>query len=724
MDVNIPTERSAPAQPQYSTKSPSIGTSKLRKSRVATVKSSSSTSDISVRIKSENDGKPEDRENAEEDGIEVFRFDRNSLKLRCEKISPKQLNANTEARKNHLHLEQAKAKLKEGIKLEKHNDNSSSSLSTSSNFDSDSEESESSSSTSSSSSSSSSSSCSSSSCNSSSSSSDASSSSSSKISNNTVFNEESKKRTTANNKCITIPKKPDLAVTESIIANIVPCVNRIDPEPSGRGTISLGCDDADIEETINVEDLIQKRSKLRKNSRWADYVGGRKSSRLAPKTSFCNKKYEAQIKKRLMTLLKRSPTEWTDDERTTIQSFPQLVLEVSKLVEKRLHKKEIASERTKELEDAPEVLDMKCSQLASVISRARYLIIYTGAGISTSAKIPDYRGPNGIWTLLQKGEEVAQSLTDFSQTADPTFTHMAIKELWDKRVVKHIVSQNLDGLHLRSGIPKTALSEVHGNMYVEVCVKCGREFIRLFDVTENTRRHHHKTGRYCYHCGASLIDSVVLFGEKGALRWPLNWAGAEYHVDKADAILCLGSSLKVLRRYPWLWCMSKPAAKRPNLYIVNLQWTPKDQFAQIKINGRCDEVMKKVMGHLNIPIPVYERRMDTIFTIASMLHPLEKETTTSSELLYPHDLEYPEKNKDLRNYIRYEPVFKVPIPYENGHIRKPAQTEDNNDSDSNRSVKTVSVVKTKKRVLKGNNSSWLGNAVKSVNAKQKRKKIK
>jgi NAD-dependent deacetylase sirtuin 7 len=157
-------------------------------------------------------------------------------------------------------------------------------------------------------------------------------------------------------------------------------------------------------------------------------------------------------------------------------------------VQKRTETRLLASERLKEFEDSPELLERKCSQLAEVIRRAKYLVVYSGAGISTSAQIPDYRGPNGIWTLLKNGQSLDSQNQVVLTTADPTLTHMSIRELYSRGTVKHIVSQNCDGLHLRSGIPKNALSEVHGNMYVEVCLKCCREYVRLFDVTENTRR--------------------------------------------------------------------------------------------------------------------------------------------------------------------------------------------------------------------------------------------
>ncbi|KAI4492904.1 hypothetical protein M0804_002695 [Polistes exclamans] len=334
--------------------------------------------------------------------------------------------------------------------------------------------------------------------------------------------------------------------------------------------------------------------------------------------------------KKVAAILQKPEIDRTPEEVDILVSCSDVVKEVNLRQEKR----DRVKARLEEIEDVPEILEEKCIRLAAAISRANSLAVYTGAGISTAASIPDYRGTNGVWTRMQQGKDIGNH--DLSQ-AEPTVTHMALYALYKARVLKHIVSQNCDGLHLRSGIPRTLLSEVHGNMYVEVCRTCkpSREYWRIFDVTEKTARYSHGTGRLCHKCNSTLQDSIVHFGERGNLPWPINWTGASRAAKQADVILCLGSSLKVLKKYPWLWQMDRPVHKRPSLYIVNLQWTPKDENAVLKVNGKCDEVMKKVMTHLGLDIPEYNRAKDPIFFHAIRLQNSELPTTTQPCLEEP-----------------------------------------------------------------------------------------
>ncbi|XP_063618249.1 uncharacterized protein LOC134791207 [Cydia splendana] len=295
-----------------------------------------------------------------------------------------------------------------------------------------------------------------------------------------------------------------------------------------------------------------------------------------------------------------------------------------------------ARQRAEEVEDSPSVLRDKCRELARVVRQAKHLVVYTGAGISTAADIPDYRGPHGVWTRLQRGEDIGR--VEVSR-AQPTFTHMALAALVARGLCKFVVSQNCDGLHVRSGLPRRSLAELHGDMFAERCAapRCRAVLLRAFDTTQRTRRYSHGTRRTCPvpRCGRPLRDTIVHFGERARAAWPLNWAGALRHAAAADVILCLGSSLKVLRRYPRLWCMARPARARPRLYIVNLQWTPKDTAAELKINARCDSVMRELARRLRVRVPRYRRSRDPLLAHATPLAPAERHTCSRPVLAEP-----------------------------------------------------------------------------------------
>jgi len=339
-------------------------------------------------------------------------------------------------------------------------------------------------------------------------------------------------------------------------------------------------------------------------------------------------KRQKSMEQTISKIVRKTASDRTTDEWNLLQENQEMV----EKAEVKMNKVEEQKDRLKEFEDDLDVLRKKCAKLAEAIKRSKRLVIYTGAGISTSANIPDYRGPNGVWTLMDQGKEIASCDLGLAQ---PTTTHMALFMLHRQGKISHIVSQNCDGLHLRSGIPRSKLSEVHGNMFIEVCKGCKpvRPYVRLFDVTERTNRYRHSTKRRCYICGGGLVDTIVHFGERGSMAWPINWNGASKAAEKADMILCLGSSLKVLRRYPWLWCMDRPAKQRPPLYIVNLQWTPKDSAATLKLNGRCDFVMAEVLKCLRLGLPDYTPYNDPLLTYVTQLHDREEHTTTRRTLI-------------------------------------------------------------------------------------------
>jgi len=213
-----------------------------------------------------------------------------------------------------------------------------------------------------------------------------------------------------------------------------------------------------------------------------------------------------------------------------------------------------------EMFDSSDVLSGKMLSLVSLIKTSSYPIVFTGAGISTSSGIPDFRGPNGVWTRELKTSEMMGGTIDIGSNdlglntfngAKPSFTHRAIACLTHLGIVKHVVSQNVDGLHLRSGVLEDNLSELHGNIFKEKCERCGKEYLRDFDVGGMGLK---RTGRRCgdaIGCNGNLLSSKGSKACEGLLRdCAVDWdtelptrvfERAHLEHDKADLVICIGA---------------------------------------------------------------------------------------------------------------------------------------------------------------------------------------
>ncbi|KAI0486725.1 NAD-dependent deacetylase sirtuin-7 [Xylaria cf. heliscus] len=253
-----------------------------------------------------------------------------------------------------------------------------------------------------------------------------------------------------------------------------------------------------------------------------------------------------------------------------------------------------------EREESADVLDKKADALVKLIRKSKHFIVCTGAGVSTSAGIADFRGPNGVWTLRAQGKQ-AQNQKSTLQ-AIPTPTHMALVELQNHGILTYLISQNCDGLHRRSGILPNRISELHGNSNREYCKDCEKEYIRDFRAVSTYEKsiHDHRTGRKCALCGGALLDTIINFGEN-LFEEPLRLA--REHADKADLCLVLGSSLTVSPSNEIPETVGRK--RQAKLVICNLQSTPIDHLSDIRVFAKTDHLMTRVMAKLCLPIPSF-----------------------------------------------------------------------------------------------------------------------
>lgn len=222
-------------------------------------------------------------------------------------------------------------------------------------------------------------------------------------------------------------------------------------------------------------------------------------------------------------------------------------------------------------------LKERIDTLVQWIERARHLVVFTGAGISTESGLPDFRGPDGLWTRRDKG--LPPPKFDWL-SAKPNQSHMAIVKLQEMKKLSFLISQNIDNLHLESGISSDALAELHGNMKKLKCRRCGCKFDRFPDLKE------------CPRCSGELRSSVVNFGDP----MPVDEVEkAEWHSRHSDVFIVAGSSLVVY-----------PAANMPvialqsgsKLVIINQGSTPLDDVCHLRFREAVGNVLVPAVAQL------------------------------------------------------------------------------------------------------------------------------
>jgi len=240
-------------------------------------------------------------------------------------------------------------------------------------------------------------------------------------------------------------------------------------------------------------------------------------------------------------------------------------------------------------------------QLKNMLVASKHAVVFTGAGVSTESGIPDFRSPGGIWTRYQpidfreflSSEEARRetwrrkiAVDEAVSRAEPNCGHRAIAQLVAQGKVSSVITQNIDGLHQRSGISNEQVIELHGNGTYAACLECTRryelaEVFTAFKVNEDPP--------VC-ECGGFIKSATISFGQPMPFD-PMRRAQAES--KSCDLFLAIGSSLVV---YP---AASFPAVAKQNgsrLVILNREPTDLDYLADLVLNFEIGPTLGAVTG--------------------------------------------------------------------------------------------------------------------------------
>jgi NAD-dependent deacetylase len=243
--------------------------------------------------------------------------------------------------------------------------------------------------------------------------------------------------------------------------------------------------------------------------------------------------------------------------------------------------------------------DPRVAEVGGWLAGAQRIVALTGAGISTDSGIPDFRGPNGVWT---KDPEAARLFTLDAYVADPAVRrrawqgrrehaawsaepnagHRALAELERAGRLLAIVTQNIDGLHQRAGSSPARVIEIHGTLFEVECLSCG-DRTAMTEALERVAAG--EDDPPCLRCGGILKAATISFGQAldtATLRRAAAAAMA------ADVLLAVGTSLTV---QPAAGLVEYAASAGARVVIINAAPTPYDDLADAVVRAPIGEVL-------------------------------------------------------------------------------------------------------------------------------------
>jgi NAD-dependent deacetylase len=243
-------------------------------------------------------------------------------------------------------------------------------------------------------------------------------------------------------------------------------------------------------------------------------------------------------------------------------------------------------------------------QVRRWVSAARRVVALTGAGISTESGVPDFRGPQGLWTKNPKAEKLSnihyymsdpevrklawqQRLDHPAWQAQPNAGHRALAALERAGRLHALITQNIDGLHQKAGSSPERVIEVHGTVHEYVCMNCDNRG-PMPVVLDRVRAG--EEDPLCRECGGILKTATISFGQ--ALV-PEVIDRAMRAAGEADVLLAVGSTLQV---YPVAGAVPRAKSAGARVVIINAEPTGFDDIADAVIRQRIGDVLSAICG--------------------------------------------------------------------------------------------------------------------------------